>query len=113
MRVLWKESPLGLQAFVVVSFVWSLVAFAFNPNLPLAVGIPFELVISYFLLRRVRWLWLATVVLGFLTLLLPPYNAHWYIYPLSIATLVLLVLPDTRRYFAQSTRPGPAGALNA
>lgn len=104
---------MGLRAFVVISFVWSLVAFAFNPNPPLAVGISFELIISYFLLRRVRWLWLATVVLGFLALLLPPYNAHWYIYPLSIATLVLLVLPDTRRYFAPGARQRPTGAAGA
>ncbi len=103
MRVLWEESPLTLRAFVVVYFVWGLVAFAFNPNLLLAATIALELVLSYFLLRRVRWLWLATIVFGFLGLLLPPYNlAHWYIYPLSIATLVLLVLPDTRQHFARN-----------
>ncbi len=93
---------MSLRAFVVVTFVWSLVSIALKPSPFTAAGLVLTLVVSYFLLRGVRWLWLFLVVGGLLAQAIPPYKP-WYLILLAVASLALLVLPDSRRHFA---RPG-------
>lgn len=68
----------------------------------LAVGLAFTLVVNYFLFRGVRWLWLVLIgfgILGLLTnLVFGPRN---YTLGTGLLSLVLLVLPVTRRFFAK------------
>lgn len=87
-------------AWAVFGVAWAAVPVALNFNPFLAAGLVLSIVAAYFLLRGVRWLWFVMIGAGVLTLLTSPLiSAHWYIYPLSVVWLVLLILPDTRRHF--------------
>jgi hypothetical protein len=63
----------------------------------------------FFLLKGVRWIWIATIgvaVLGFVPDVIAG-SLSWQGVALSLIGLVLLLLPVTRRYFARE--PVPAG----
>ena len=107
---LWTEAPLSLRAYVVVVCCWSLVAIVLQPHPIVMAGIALALVISYLLLRGMRWLWLLMIALSALFLLAEPFFGGfvWYLAALGLVELVLLLLPDTRRHFAPApTAPSP------
>ena len=59
--------------------------------------------LNYFLLRRVWWLWIATVVFlaGGLLLDVALGTILWWALVLTVIQLVLLLLPATRRFFGR------------
>lgn len=63
------------------------------------------LVYLYFLLKGVRWLWIATIAVEALGLIpeVVSGSLNWLGGLLSLATLLLLLLPVTRRYFLGRT----------
>jgi predicted cobalt transporter CbtA len=67
----------------------------------------FVVVICFFLLQRVRWLWIATMVFTALGVVLGLVegNARWYTPILAVVGLVLLLLPETRRFFQRAETP--------
>lgn len=59
----------------------------------------------YFLLKGIRWIWIATVgiyVLGFIPEIISG-SLTWQGVILSLVGLMLLILPVTRRYFVGHT----------
>lgn len=71
------------------------------PVAPSIFSIVLFLAWNFFLLRAIRWLWIATVVLGALELAfnLGTGSGAWYTYLLGLLDLALLLLPATRRFF--------------
>jgi hypothetical protein len=71
------------------------------PAAPSIFSIVLILVWDFFLLRAVRWLWIATVVVGALELAfsLGTGAGTWYGCLLGLIDLALLLLPATRRFF--------------
>jgi hypothetical protein len=69
--------------------------------------VAFTAAVCFFLLRRVRWLWIITIVfvpLGFAMGILEG-NLRWYGVALGLVDLTLLLLPDTRRFFQREALP--------
>ena len=61
----------------------------------------FAAVVCFFLLRGVRWLWVLAIVfvsLGLAANIIEG-DAKWYGVGVGVLGLVLLLLPDTRRFF--------------
>jgi hypothetical protein len=56
---------------------------------------------DYFLLRGVRWLWIATIVVlaGGLLLDIATETILWWALVITVTQIVLLLLPTTRRFF--------------
>jgi hypothetical protein len=59
----------------------------------------------YFLLRGVRWLWIATIAFGILVLIAEVItgSSEWRSVGWSLFDLMLLLLPGTRRYVLDRT----------
>jgi len=109
----WSQAPLTLRAYVVLSVVNSSVVaiVADGPIAPRLFLVGLSVVVAFFLLRGVRWLWIvitALTVLGLLTSPLISGAPTWHGTLLGVLTLVLLLVPTTRRYFAQDVAPANA-----
>ncbi|MBS1863221.1 MAG: hypothetical protein JSS68_16105 [Actinobacteria bacterium] len=71
------------------------------------VGVAGDVVIiagwDYLLLRRVRWIWIATVALlaAGLAVDIAVETIRWYALVITPLQLILLLLPETRRFFEQ------------
>jgi hypothetical protein len=105
----WYQAPLPLWAFVVLTTgdAIVLVSTASGPVAPLVFVVAFTLAWNYFLLRALRWLWIATIVgFAFFTGIdLFTGTATWYGTLLGLIELGLLLLPPTRRFFAATNPP--------
>ncbi len=99
----WGKVPWSLWAYVVLT-TGSIVVVVLTASVPVAPSI-FSIVLflvwDFFLLRAVRWLWIATVVVGALELVfsLGTGAGTWYGYLLGLIDLALLLLPATRQFF--------------
>lgn len=98
----WQRVPLSLWAICALLLIEAL-AIAFTTSGPLVVvvvTVPVALVWCYFLLRGVRLLWFATVLVSVLAIpgaLLG--SVSWHI-GLTCMGLLLLLLPSTKIYFS-------------
>jgi hypothetical protein len=106
----WSNAPIALRAYVVISVAGSIVGpvAAGSALWVFALGVAFALVIAYFLLQGIRWLWY--VIIAFHVLTLPMIftfdksTAYKVIYEMEIIVgLILLLAPETRRYFRPDT----------
>ena len=81
-----------------------------TPVAPLIFSVVVILVWTFFLLRGVRWLWIATIALGLLglTVNLVTDNGVWHGYLIGLMQLGLLLLPATRRFFDKGEGVGAA-----
>jgi hypothetical protein len=75
---------------------------------PIAAKVLFPVVVLvylYFLLRGVRWLWIATIAVGILVLIVELISGsiEWQGVIWSLIDFMLLLLPVTRRYFSGHT----------
>lgn len=109
----WSKAPLALRAYVVLSVVEPLViAIVANaPVAPRVFTVGLAVVVAFFLLKGVRWLWILIVALTVFGLLADPFifsKTTWYGTLSGVLGLVLLLLPETRRYFVRDA--SPAGA---
>lgn len=99
----WGKVPWSLWAYVVLTTggIVVVVLTASVPVAPSIFAIALFLVWNFFLLRAVRWLWVATIVVGALELAfsLGTGAGTWYGYLLGLIDLGLLLLPVTRRFF--------------
>lgn len=103
--IYWGKVPWTLWAHVFLALAGPALAFGLRSGSKpgfFALGIAFAVVWNYFLLRRVRWLWLVTVafaVIGEVQLLaLGPRN---YELGVGLVDIVLLLHPLTREFFAK------------
>jgi hypothetical protein len=101
----WSGAPVSLRAYVALELASVLVTLALyvagggNPLVLTTVWLP--ALVCFFLINGVRWLWQAWIVLTALILLTAPFlGGTWYGIGFEAASLVLLLLPDTRRHFA-------------
>jgi hypothetical protein len=97
----WEAAPLALKIYAVIAAVVSpALTFALDTGNVLTLAfVPVSLVITYFLLRGVRWLWWV-LVLGSPVYLLTVITDHppWYNVATNCVTLGLLLLPESRRH---------------
>lgn len=102
LRTLWQEAPWTLQVYVGLGVLVSFVGIALSPTPARWVTFAAGLVLCFFLLRRIRWLWLldiavtAVYFVGFL--LVRGTNAVF-----MLAALALLLAAQTRQHFARSS----------
>lgn len=105
----WYQAPLPLWAFVVLTTGDAIVpvATASGPVAPWIFLVAFILAWNYFLLRGLRWLWIATIVgFAFFTGVdLFTGTATWYGTLLGLIELGFLLLPPTRRFFGATNPP--------
>jgi hypothetical protein len=99
----WGKVPWSLWVYVGLT-AGSIVVVVLTASVPVAPSI-FSIVLilawDFFLLKAIRWLWIATVVVGALELAfsLGTGAGTWYGYLLGLVDLALLLLPTTRRFF--------------
>lgn len=106
----WERVPWTLWAYVLVSFV-SVVGVLATAKTPLLGAILLVLLMGlwdFALLRGIRWVWLALVLLGVVGTLYDVVTGTgtWHGYLIGVAELVLLLLVPTRRFFER--RPAVA-----
>ncbi len=108
-RIDWRSVPWSLWGFCILSLVGTIRIETGHLRLELRLfTVAFTLVWTYFLLAGVQWLWIVTVAFGVLGLALDPIlGTTLYGLASSLVSLVLLLLPATRRYFG---RGDPASA---
>lgn len=98
----WQRVPLSLWAVCALLLIEAL-AIAFTASAPMVlvvVTIPVALVWCFFLLRGVRLLWFATLLVSVLAILGALLGSvSWHI-GLTCMGLLLLLLPSTRIYFS-------------
>jgi len=99
----WGRAPWSLRAYVVIALASSVVtAVTASAPVPSRVfSVSFTGVVCFFLLRGVRWLWVLAIVFILLGLAanITGGDAKWYGVVIGVVGLVLLLLPDTRRFF--------------
>ena len=101
----WGKVPWTLWAHVFLALAGLALPFALRsgskPGI-FVVGVVFVVVWNYFLLKRVRWLWIVTVVFAIIGnvqfLALGPRN---YELGIGLVDFVFLLHPTTRRFFAK------------
>lgn len=99
----WRRVPLSLWAFCVLLLIEALafVVTVSGSAILVALTPPVAFVWCYLLLRGVRWLWFATVVVSVLAILgALSGSASWRSYALTLIGVTLLLLPSTRSYFS-------------
>lgn len=100
----WGNAPWTLRAYVVISLAGAALIAVVAPATPVAPRVflvALAAVVCFFLLRRVRWLWITVIVLdvlGFAPLIIEG-GLTWYGAVEGLVALVLLLHPDTRRFF--------------
>lgn len=102
----WSRAPISLRAYVVLNVGWVSVDAALTSRYVAfgLFGAGLTVVVAFFLLKGVRWLWLGTTGLHVFYVLTAPFlGVPWYSIALGVVTVVLLVVPDTRRFFARDT----------
>lgn len=99
----WSEVPWSLWAFVALTTGDVIVPLATSsgPVGPWIFLVAFTLAWNYFMLRALRWLWIATIVVFavFTGIDLITSTATWFGTLLGLIELALLLLPPTRRFF--------------
>lgn len=104
--IAWKEVPRSLWIYVALTIAPAIVqvATASVPIGPFALLVVVILVWNLFLLRGLRWLWLATVVLLVITFAIDLVTADptWYWSLIGLIQIGLLVLPSTRRFYSSA-----------
>jgi hypothetical protein len=108
----WGKVPWPLWVYVVLT-IGPAVVNVLTASVPVAPSIFYVVVVlawNYFLLRSVRWLWIATIVLLalFTVLDLVTSTGTWYGDLSGLISVALLLLPATRRYFG--SEPATVGA---
>ena len=100
----WGRVPWSLWLYVVSSVAFS-GWFVFQVSGPVTARVLFSAIIltwAFYLLKGLRWLWIATVVvvaLSFISGLITGPRT-WYGIAGGVISLGLLLAPATRRYFA-------------
>lgn len=99
----WRRVPWPLWGYCILSLVGMIRLETHHLRIePRLFAVAFFLAWSYFLLAGVQWVWIATVAFGVLGLALDPIlgTTTWYVLTSGLVGLVLLLLPATRRYYA-------------
>jgi hypothetical protein len=100
----WRRAPLSLWAYVALNVTASLVLAVLQSPVRL-IGVPIALLFAYFLLRQNRIAW-------FLVIAAPTYITDHdpWIYLVWIGVdLILLLAPETRRFFSRESAEAIAG----
>lgn len=107
----WSRAPITLRAYAVLTVLLSAASIAGTGHFDYLPLILVNVVVAYFLLRGVRWLWWVIVVTSGLFLVQTAImgGIRWFQMAGNVVLLVLLLLPQTRRYFFDRD-PAPASA---
>jgi len=99
----WRRVPWSLWAYVALTTVGSCVSVltGSTPIAPLIFAVMLILVWNFFLLKGLRWLWIATAVLSALSIGfdLATDQGTWHGDVIGLIGLGLLLVPATRRFF--------------
>jgi hypothetical protein len=99
----WEKVPLSLRAYVVLTTggIVATALLASVPVVPAIFSIVTTLFWNFFLIRGVRWLWMATIVVDVLAIGfdLITDTGTWYGISIGLVSLALLVVPATRQFF--------------
>lgn len=103
----WSRIPWSLWAYVVITLLGMIIANV-NGHPPLLAGLLFVglmVLWAYLLLRGLRWAWIFTICIFILGVIAEVASSvtHWRSVLIGLLSLLLLLLPATRRYFS-----GPA-----
>lgn len=103
----WRRVPWPLWVYSMVTLTGAILTEveAHAPIPAKALLIAVMIAWLYILFRRVRWVWIGTVgiyVLGLVPNLVSG-SLKWWGLTVSLISLVLLLLPVTRRYFSSRT----------
>ena len=104
-----QQVPWSLWAF---SGVWLVNALVIDVTVSAPVAslllLPiFALGVSYFLLRQIRWLWFAVILIHIASVLeILTGSETWLGSVSTVVGLVLLLVPTTREYFAKQPKCG-------
>jgi hypothetical protein len=107
--IAWRRVPWTLWAFAVLTVAGVVVVLATTSADTHVKALAFYVIFTaawlYFLLRRVRWIWILTVGVELVGLLfdLITGTGTWFGVSSGVVGLVLLVLPPTRRYVGART----------
>jgi hypothetical protein len=104
----WRKVPWPLWAYAVLTLGSIPVVFV-TTSVPVVFAIFTTVLLlcwTLFLLRGVRWLWLATLAIDGVSLIvdLATGAGTWHGHLISVVSLVLLLLPATREFFSSRER---------
>jgi hypothetical protein len=112
----WGNAPWTLRGYVVWSLATQLILAILGTGTPVVLSIAsfaLQAIICFLLLRRERWVWILILALTLLSLAdtaiavpLIGGSVRWYIIPLSLIDLFLLLHPATRRFFRREETSG-------
>lgn len=105
----WRRAPLSLRAYVALNVAASLVLAVLRFPVSL-IGVPIALLFAYFLLRQNRIAWFLAIAVQVIAA--PTYitNRDPWIYLVWIGVdLILLLAPETRRFFLRESAEAIAG----
>ncbi len=97
---LWKPAPISLQGYIVLNVAASLILVVVRSPVSL-IGVAISLLFAYFLLRRNRIAWFVAIAAQLIAA--PTYitDRESWIYLVWVGVdLVLLLVPETRRFFS-------------
>jgi membrane protein implicated in regulation of membrane protease activity len=103
----WKQIPWSLWAYSAIILLGTIVI-EVKAHGPIPAKVLFTAVMLawlYFLLKGMRWLWIVTIGIYVVGLILDVISGslEWQGLALSVVSLMLLLLPATRRYFSRHT----------
>lgn len=105
----WRRAPLSLRAYVALSVTASLVLAVLRFPLSL-VGVPIPLLFAYFLLQQNRIAWFLAIAAQVIAA--PTYiidHDSWIYLAWIGVDLILLLVPETRRFFSRESAEAIAG----
>lgn len=105
----WRRAPLPLRAYVALNVTASLVLAVLRSPVSL-IGVPIALLFTYFLLKQNRIAWFLAIAAQVIAA--PSYITDHdpWIYLVWIGVdLILLLTPETRRFFSRESAEATAG----
>jgi hypothetical protein len=105
----WRRAPLFLRTYVALNVTASLVLAVLRFPVGL-VGVPISLLFAYFLLRQNRIAWFLAIASQVIAA--PSYvtgHQPWIYFVWIGVDLILLLAPETRRFFSRGPAEATAG----
>ncbi len=99
LRILWSRAPWTLRVYIAATELLALWAVVFHRTTWGEVASVLFLAVSYFLVKRVRWLWFVMIGGSVLYLVAFLVAARPVGVAANLVPLVLLLAPPTRRHF--------------
>jgi hypothetical protein len=100
----WSRAPLTLRVYFASLLILALVGLALSFSPGRLFWVVLGSALTYLMLRGIRWVWIFVVVTSVLFLAVRLVaSVEWINIGLSAVALVLLLAPETRRYFSRDS----------